>query len=211
MNELGTCCNTWGFCKSPSAHHSFCSTNSARVVRKKRESLTTHVGEVMKIHVETAQADSYGATRSIQAWPRPLGSRSGDADEAATAPAHPLVDRVRLALTPYGAVLGCNRCSTSSKGFANGLHSAGSPSQDTRAVGSQSVAPKRICFRAPVRCFQHSEPQVGDRRIERLSIDTVAVMNEEPIRMVRGDCLAQLLQRPSCRRIRRHIPMEKTA
>jgi hypothetical protein len=27
-------------------------------------------------------------------------------------------------------------------------------------------------------------------------------MNEEPIRMVRGDRLAQLLQRPSCRRIR---------
>jgi hypothetical protein len=90
----------------------------------------------------TAQADSHGATRSIQAWPRPLGSRSGDADEAATAPAHPLVDRVRLALTPNGAVLGCNRCSTSSTGFANGLHSAGSPSQDTRAVGSQSVAHK---------------------------------------------------------------------
>jgi hypothetical protein len=35
-----------------SAHHSFCSTNSARVVRKKRESQTTHVGEVMKIHYE---------------------------------------------------------------------------------------------------------------------------------------------------------------
>src|ERR1700751_4828402 len=30
-----------------------------------------------------------------------------------------------LALTPYGAVLGCNRCSTSSTGFANGLHSGG--------------------------------------------------------------------------------------
>ena len=66
----------------------------------------------------------------------------GDADEVAAAPAHPLADRVRLALTPYGAVLGCNRCSTSSTGFANGLHSAGSPSQDTRAVGSQSVAHK---------------------------------------------------------------------
>jgi hypothetical protein len=45
--------------------------------------------------------------RSIQAWPRPLGLRSGDADEVAVAPAHPLADRVRLALTPYGAVLGC--------------------------------------------------------------------------------------------------------
>ena len=68
-----------------------------------------------------------------------------------------------------------------------------------------------ICFRAAVRCFQHSKPQVGDRGIERLSIDTVAVMNEEPIRMLRGDRLAQLLQRPSCRRIRLYIPMEKTA
>src|SRR5271157_5827258 len=74
--------------------------------------------------------------------PRPPGSRSGDADEAAAAQAHLLEDRARLALTPYGAVLGCNRCSTSSTGFANGLHSAGSPSQETRAVGSQSVAHK---------------------------------------------------------------------
>src|SRR6516165_12058283 len=32
--------------------------------------------------------------------------------------------------------------STSSTGFASGLHSAGSPSQDTRAAGSQSVAHK---------------------------------------------------------------------
>src|SRR6266403_3148774 len=77
--------------------------------------------------------------------------------------------------------------------------------------GANQSLTKRICFRTSVRCFQHSEPQVGDRRIERLSIDTVAVMNEEPIRMVRADSLAQLLQPPSCRRIRRHIPMEKTA
>jgi hypothetical protein len=53
-----------------------------------------------------------------------------------------LADRARLALTPYGAVPGCNRCSTASTGFASGLHSAGSPSQDTRAAGSQSVAHK---------------------------------------------------------------------
>jgi hypothetical protein len=33
---------------------------------------------------------------------KPLGSRSGDAYEAAAAPAHLLADRVRLALTPYG-------------------------------------------------------------------------------------------------------------
>ena len=64
------------------------------------------------------------------------------ADEAVGAPAHLLADRVRLALTPYGAVLGCNSCSRSSIAFANGLHSAGSPSQDTRALGSQSVAHK---------------------------------------------------------------------
>ena len=57
--------------------------------------------------------------------------------------------------------------------------------------GANQSLTKRICFRAPVRCFQHSEPEVGDRRIERLSIDTVAVMNEEPIRMVRGDRLAR--------------------
>src|SRR6516164_8364592 len=99
-------------------------------------------GKREKFRPSTAQADSHGAARSIQAWPQPLGTRSGDADEAAAAPAHLLADRVRLALTPYGAVLGCNRCSTSSTGFANGLHSAGSPSQDTRAVGSQSVAHK---------------------------------------------------------------------
>src|SRR5580692_6769438 len=99
-------------------------------------------GKREKFKADTAQAHSHGAARSIQAWPRPLGSRSGNVDEAAAAPAHPLADRVRLALTPYGAVLGCNRCSTSSTGFANGLHSAGSPSQDTRAVGSQSVARK---------------------------------------------------------------------
>jgi hypothetical protein len=40
-----------------SAHHLFCSTNSDRVVRKERESLITHVGEVTKIHVE------HGASR----------------------------------------------------------------------------------------------------------------------------------------------------
>ena len=99
-------------------------------------------GKREKFKPNTAQADSHGAARSIQTWPRPLGSRSGDADEAAAAPAHLLADRVRLALTPDGAVLGCNRCSTSLTGFANGLHSAGSASQDTRAVGSQSVAHK---------------------------------------------------------------------
>src|ERR1700736_1100669 len=98
--------------------------------------------KVMKFTSNTARADSHGATRSIQAWPRSPGSRTGDADEAAAAPARLLEDRVRLALTPYGTVLGCNRCSTSSTGLANGLHSAGSPSQDTRAVGSQSVAHK---------------------------------------------------------------------
>jgi len=37
--------------------------------------------------------------------------------------------------------------------------------------GANQSLTKRICFRAPVRCFQHPEPQVGDRRIERLSID----------------------------------------
>src|SRR5580700_10095895 len=95
-------------------------------------------GKREKFKADTAQADSHGAARSIQAWPRPLGSRSGDADEAAAAPAHLLADRVRLALRPYGAVLGCNRRSTSSTGFADGLHSAESPSQDTHAVGSQS-------------------------------------------------------------------------
>src|SRR5271165_2534204 len=99
-------------------------------------------GEREKFKPNTARADSHGAARLIQAWPRPLGSRSVDADEAAAAPAHLSADRVRLALTPYGAVLGCNRCSTSSIGFANGLHSAGSPSQDTHAVGSQSGAHK---------------------------------------------------------------------
>src|SRR6516165_10164529 len=56
--------------------------------------------------------------------------------------------------------------------------------------GANQSLTKRICFRAAVRCFQHSKPQVGDRPIERLSMDTVAVMNEEPIRMVRGDRLA---------------------
>src|SRR5262249_61364779 len=30
--------------------------------------------------------------------------------------------------------------------------------------GANQSLTKRICFRAPVRCFQHSEPQVGDRR-----------------------------------------------
>src|SRR5215471_13966794 len=40
--------------------------------------------------------------------------------------------------------------------------------------GANQSLTKRICFRAPVRCFQHSEPQVGDRRIERLSKDTVS-------------------------------------
>src|SRR6516164_6690461 len=77
--------------------------------------------------------------------------------------------------------------------------------------GANQSLTKRIYFRTAVRCFQHSKPQVGDRGIERLRIDTVAVMNEEPIRMLRGDRLAQLLQRPSCRRIRLYIPMEKTA
>src|SRR6516162_1603443 len=57
--------------------------------------------------------------------------------------------------------------------------------------GANQSLTKRICFRAAVRCFQHSKPQVGDRGIERLSIDTVAVMNEQPIRMVGGDRLAQ--------------------
>src|SRR5271167_4653805 len=118
------------------------SRRRSAVVRKKTEIDHSRCGKREKFKPDTAQADSHGAARSIQAWPRPLGSRSGDADEAAAAPAHLLADRVRLALTPYGAVLGCNRCSTSSRGFANGLHSAGSPSQDTRAVGSQSVAHK---------------------------------------------------------------------
>src|SRR6516165_11037166 len=85
-------------------------------------------GKSEKFRPNTARADSHGAARSIQAWPRPLGSRLGDADDVAVAPAHPLADRARLALTPYGAVPGCNRCSTSSTGFASGLHSAGSPS-----------------------------------------------------------------------------------
>src|SRR6516165_5633862 len=168
-------------------------------------------GKSEKFRPNTARVGGHGAARSIQAWPRPLGSRLGDADDVAVAPAHPLADRARLALTPYGAVLGCNRCSTSSTGFASGLHSAGSPVKTLAPQGANQSLTKRICFRAAVRCFQHSKPQVGDRRVERLSIDTVAVMNEEPIRTVRGDRLAQLLQRPSGRRIRRHIPMEKTA
>ena len=120
-----------------------CDSCGQPVVRKKTR-MTDHScwGKREKFKPNTARADSHGAAGSIQAWPRLLRSRSGDADEVAAAPAHPLADRVRLALTPYGAVLGCNRCSTSSTGFANGLHSAGSPSQGTRAVGSQSVAHK---------------------------------------------------------------------
>src|SRR6516165_9185303 len=60
-------------------------------------------GKSEKFRPNTARADSHGAARSIQAWPRPLGSCLGDADDVAVAPAHPLADRARLALTPYGA------------------------------------------------------------------------------------------------------------
>ena len=85
------------------------------VVRKKTGMIDhTRCGEREKFKPNTARADSHGVARLIQAWPRPLGSRSGDGDEAAAA-------RARLAQRPYGAVLGCNRCSTSSTGFANGL------------------------------------------------------------------------------------------
>jgi len=59
-------------------------------------------GKREKFKPNTAQADNHGAARLIQVWPGPLGSRSGDADEAAAAPAHLLADRVRLALTPDG-------------------------------------------------------------------------------------------------------------
>jgi len=58
------------------------------------------------------------------------------------------------------------------------------PVKTLAPLGANQSLTKRICFRAPVRCFQHSESEVGDRRIERLSINTVAVINEEPIRMV---------------------------
>ena len=159
----------------------------------------------------TVQADSHGAARSIQALTRPLDSRLGDADDVAVAPAHPLADRARLALTPYGAVPACNRCSTSSTSFASGLHSAGSPSQDTRAAGSQSVAHKANLLSGCGKVFSALEA-AGWRSTYRAPEDRYCRgQNEEPIRMLRGDRLAQLLQRPSCRRIRRHIPMEKTA
>jgi hypothetical protein len=148
----------------------------------------------MKFTSNTARADSHGAARSIQAWPRPLGLRSRDADEVAAAPAQPLADRVRLALTPYGAVLGCNRCSTSSRGFANGLHLAGSPSQDTRAVGSQSVAHKanllsgsgkvfsalgaggwRLTYRAPEHRYRRGHERGTDKDGQRRSPRATAV------------------------------------
>src|SRR5208337_2181673 len=57
-------------------------------------------GEREKFKPNPARADSHGAARLIQVWPRPLGSRSVDADEAAAAPAHLLADRVRISRRP---------------------------------------------------------------------------------------------------------------
>jgi hypothetical protein len=43
-----------------SAHHSFCSTNSARVVRKKRESLTTHVDDEVSDQLKEDAGSRHG-------------------------------------------------------------------------------------------------------------------------------------------------------
>ena len=60
-------------------------------------------------------------------------------------------------------------------------------------------------------CFQHLEPQMAYAVVELGREDTIAVMHEEAIAMVRWDRLTQLLECPVSRGMRRHIAVEHEA
>jgi hypothetical protein len=55
---------------------------------------------------------------------------------------------------------------------------------------------ERICLGTLRRGFQNLQPQVTYRPVELLGENGIAVMDEEPVRVLRGDGFAQLLKGP---------------
>jgi hypothetical protein len=56
--------------------------------------------------------------------------------------------------------------------------------------------------------FEDPQPQVAYTPVELLGEDRIAVMHEEPVRVIRWDHLAQLLERPLSRGMRGRIGMQ---
>jgi hypothetical protein len=56
--------------------------------------------------------------------------------------------------------------------------------------------------------FKGSHPQVAYTPVELLREDRIAVMNEEMVRVIRWDCLAQLLERSLSRGMRGRVGMQ---
>jgi len=110
----------------------------------------------MKITSNTARADSHGAARSIQAWPRPVGSRSGDADEVAAASAHPLAaPGSKATMGPSSVVIGARHLQHASQ-------MAFILAQDLVEQPAAEFFPQCIPFYAATEAFNYFRTQYPD-------------------------------------------------
>ena len=60
-----------------------------------------------------------------------------------------------------------------------------------------------------MRCPQNLQPQIANRRIQVRREDTVAVVNQKPIRVVGRNRFTKLLKGPLRRRVSRHIAVQQ--
>ena len=71
----------------------------------------------------------------------------------------------------------------------------------------QSFA-KRVGLRRPRRGLEHMPPHRRDCPVDRCGKDAIPIVEDEPVRRLRSDDCAKLLNRPLRRGMLRHIPVE---
>ena len=76
--------------------------------------------------------------------------------------------------------------------------------------GSNEPFAESICLRATNRCFQDADTEPGQFMIHARREDRIPVVNEKSVRMVAGQSLAELLERPLSGRMGGDIDVNET-
>jgi len=66
----------------------------------------------------------------------------------------------------------------------------------------------RVCLGSSIRCLQNAQAQVSNGFVECLREDAVAIVDEEPIFVLRWDRFSKLLERPLSGRMRGHVAVQ---
>lgn len=84
------------------------------------------------------------------------------------------------------------------------------PIQALAPNGADDALADRIGLRAARRRLQHRDSESGHGFVEVIGEDAVAIVQQVMVSLLEADSLAQLLQRPSGRRMRRDVAMNQT-